>query len=68
LGGAGAGLAVGELGRSIIAQVYPDIPFQAPWWALLAAPTIALTTAVLFTVAPARRAARLDPVQALSRR
>ena len=67
-GGAAAGLAVGELGRSIVAQVYPAIPFQAPWWALIAAPAIALVTAVLFTVAPARRAARLDPVQALSRR
>jgi putative ABC transport system permease protein len=67
-GGAAAGLAVGELGRSVIAQLYPAIPFQAPWWALLAAPAIALTTAVLFTVAPARRAALLDPVQALSRR
>lgn len=67
-GGAAAGLAVGELGRSIVAQVYPAIPFQAPWWALVAAPAIALVTAVLFTVAPARRAARLDPVQALSRR
>ncbi len=67
-GGAAAGLAVGELGRSVIAQLYPAIPFQAPWWALVAAPAIALTTAVLFTVAPARRAALLDPVQALSRR
>lgn len=67
-GGAAAGLAVGELGRSIVAQVYPAIPFQAPWWALVAAPATALITAVLFAVAPARRAARLDPVQALSRR
>jgi len=67
-GGAAAGLAVGELGRSIVAQIYPAIPFQAPWWALIAAPAIALITAVLFTVAPARRAAMLDPVQALSRR
>ena len=67
-GGAAAGLAVGELGRSIIAQMYPAIPFQAPWWALVAAPATALVTAVLFTVAPARRAAMLDPVQALSRR
>ena len=67
-GGAAAGLAAGELGRSIVAQVYPAIPFQAPWWALVAAPATALVTAVLFTVAPARRAARLDPVQALSRR
>ena len=66
--GAAAGLAAGELGRSVIAQVYPAIPFQAPWWALVAAPSIALVTAVLFTLAPARRAARLDPVQALSRR
>jgi putative ABC transport system permease protein len=67
-GGAAAGLAVGELGRSIVAQVYPAIPFQAPWWALVAAPATAVITAVLFTVAPARRAAMLDPVQALSRR
>ncbi|MDP2639268.1 MAG: ABC transporter permease [Betaproteobacteria bacterium] len=68
LGGAVAGLAVGELGRSFAVQMYPAIPFQAPWWALAAAPATALLTAVLFTVAPARRAARLDPVQALSRR
>lgn len=67
-GGAAAGLGVGEFGRSIVAQVYPAIPFQAPWWALAAAPATALITAVLFTVAPARRAAMLDPVQALSRR
>ncbi len=68
LGGAACGLAAGELGRHIVVQMYPAIPFQAPWWALLAAPATALVTAVLFTVAPARRAAMLDPVQALSRR
>ena len=68
IGGAAAGLVVGELGRSLAVQMYPTIPFQAPWWALLAAPATAVITAVLFTLAPARRAARLDPVQALSRR
>jgi len=68
IGGAAAGLAVGELGSSLAVQMYPTIPFQAPWWALLAAPATAVITAVLFTLAPARRAARLDPVQALSRR
>ncbi len=68
LGGAIVGLIAGELGRSIVVQMYPAIPFQAPWWALLAAPATAVVTAVLFTVAPARRAAMLDPVQALSRR
>ncbi len=35
---------------------------------ILAAPATAVLTAVVFSVAPARRAARLDPVQALSNR
>jgi putative ABC transport system permease protein len=68
LGGAIVGLAVGEAARALISQFYPDIPFTAPWWALIAAPGTAIGTAVIFTLAPARRAARLDPVQALSRR
>jgi len=68
IAGAVLGLAVGQLASHIARQLYPDIPFQAPWWALIAAPAVAMATAVLFTVAPARRAAQLDPVQALSRR
>jgi len=68
LGGAGCGLAVGKLGQLAIAQLYPNIPFTPPWWALIAAPATAIVTAVLFSVLPARRAARLDPVQALSKR
>jgi len=67
-GGAAVGVAVGQLARNFAVQLYPNIPFQAPWWALLAAPTTAIVTAVLFTVVPARRAAQMDPVQALSRR
>lgn len=68
LGGAAVGLVVGQLARNVALHLYPAIPFQAPWWALLAAPATAVITAVLFTVVPARHAARLDPVQALSRR
>jgi putative ABC transport system permease protein len=68
IGGAAVGLVVGQLGSNLAVQLYPAIPFQAPWWALVAAPATAVITAVLFTVVPARRAARLDPVQALSRR
>ena len=67
-GGAAVGLAVGEAGRIVAAQLYSAIPFTTPWWALLAAPLTAIATAVFFTVVPARRAATLDPVQALSRR
>ena len=66
--GGAIGVAVGQLGRQLATQLFPTIPFQAPWWALIAAPAIAVITAVLFTVVPARRAAQLDPVQALSRR
>jgi putative ABC transport system permease protein len=66
--GAGAGLAVGELGSRLIGYAYPVLPMGAPWWAYLAATGVALLTGTLFAVLPARRAARLDPVQALARR
>jgi putative ABC transport system permease protein len=68
LGGAALGLAAGELGRFALSQALPSIPFAAPPWALAAAPAVALLTAIAFAVTPARRAARLDPVRALSRR
>jgi len=68
LGGAVLGLAVGKFGQFVIGQIYPNIPFTPPWWALVAAPLTAIATSVLFSIAPARRAARLDPVQALSKR
>jgi putative ABC transport system permease protein len=35
---------------------------------VLAAPLTAIVTSVLFTVLPAKRAAQLDPVMALSKR
>ncbi|MCG6953181.1 MAG: ABC transporter permease [Betaproteobacteria bacterium] len=68
LGGAALGLAAGKLGQVVIGQIVPSVPFTAPWWALVAAPLTAIVTSVLFAVMPARRAARLDPVQALSKR
>jgi len=68
LGGGAVGLVAGKLGQMAIGQLYPTIPFTAPWWAVIAAPLTAVATAVLFSVAPARRAAKLDPVLALSRR
>jgi putative ABC transport system permease protein len=68
LGGAALGLAAGKAGQLVVGQIFPAIPFTPPWWALIAAPLTAIGTAVVFAIAPARRAARLDPVQALSRR
>ena len=68
LGGAALGLAAGKLGQLLIGHIYPAIPFTPPLWALAAAPAVAIATSILFAVAPARQAARLDPVRALSRR
>jgi putative ABC transport system permease protein len=68
LGGAALGLAAARLGQLLLVQIFPNIPFTPPWWALLAAPLTAVATAIAFTVAPARRAAKLDPVAALSKR
>jgi len=66
--GALLGLALGVLGTWGIRQLYPILPVVAPAWAVLAALLTAAITSVVFTLLPARRAARLDPVLALSRR
>ncbi|NOT18908.1 MAG: FtsX-like permease family protein [Sideroxydans sp.] len=63
-----AGLVLGYVGSTIIGQVYPSLPVSPPWWAVIAACGTALGTGILFSVWPARRAARLDPVAALAGR
>ncbi len=66
--GALAGWLLGEAAVFAIGYLYPVLPVAAPWWAVAAALATALVTGVAFSVLPARRAARLDPVAALSRR
>lgn len=66
--GALAGLAVGQLGTLMIRHAFPILPAFAPLWANLMAVLVALLTGWVFGLIPARRAARLDPVRALSRR
>lgn len=63
-----AGLILGEAGVLVVARLYPSLPVIAPWWAVLAAIFTSLGTGILFSVWPARRAARLDPVAALAGR
>ena len=64
--GACFGVAVGVTGNLVIGHFYPDLSLGAPWWAVTAAVGIAVSTGTAFGALPARRAAKLDPVLALS--
>lgn len=66
--GALLGFLIGEAGSWFVGRLYPALPVGTPWWAIVAALTVALLTGVVFSLLPARRAARFDPVRALSRR
>jgi len=68
LAGALVGFVLGHLGAAVIRHMYPTFPAYPPDWAVLAGLATALVTGILFGVLPARRAARLDPVQALAKR
>jgi putative ABC transport system permease protein len=63
--GALTGYGLGLLGAFVLRFLYPAFPAYPPDWAVVAALATALTTGLLFGIMPARRAARLDPVQAL---
>ena len=62
------GLIIGQIGIFVIGQIYPALPISAPWWAIFAALGTSLGTGILFSVWPAKSAAKLDPVRALAGR
>jgi putative ABC transport system permease protein len=66
--GAAAGLGFSVLGLLLLERLFPDFPLTPPAWAPFAAITVSVITGLVFGLLPARRAARLDPVQALSGR
>ncbi|MDH5258164.1 MAG: ABC transporter permease [Gammaproteobacteria bacterium] len=66
--GAVVGVFLGYAGSSGLTQAFPDVNFSAPWWASFAAISVAILSGIIFGVSPANRAAKLDPVQALSGR
>lgn len=66
--GAALGLVLAYAGTRGLVGMFPGFPVQAPLWALGAATGIAILTGLVFGVLPAKRAARLDPVTALSGR
>ena len=62
------GLAIGLAGSRLARSLYPELSAGPPSWAMIAALGTALATGLIFSLLPARRAARLDPIQALGRR
>jgi putative ABC transport system permease protein len=61
------GVLLAALLTALARRLYPDFPMQPPPWALPAAMVVSLSVGILFGVLPARRAARLDPIMALTR-
>jgi len=66
--GAAFGLILAFFGTWGLARAFPSFPIKVPFWAVGAATGVSLLTGLVFGVLPARRAAKLDPVQALYRR
>jgi len=62
------GILVGEAGVAVLRVVYPSFPAFVPNWTLAAALIAAVATGAVFSLLPSRRAAMLDPIQALARR
>ena len=66
--GAIVGIILGYLGSLGLRLAYPQLPAYPPIWASLAAIATALITGIAASILPAGKAARLNPVLALSRR
>ncbi|MCK4841579.1 MAG: ABC transporter permease [Methylococcales bacterium] len=66
--GALVGLFLGKMTLFVLQTIYPDFPVFLPTWAVFAALFVALLTALIFGVLPARKAASMDPVIALNKK
>jgi len=64
--GSACGIAVGYSLAFALSRAWPFLNFTAPPWAALSGVGIALVCGIAFGIMPARRAAQLDPVLALS--
>ena len=66
--GALLGVILSETALFIGRVIFPDIGFHTPLWAMVMSVVIAIVTSVLFAWGPSRRAARMEPVNALQGR
>jgi putative ABC transport system permease protein len=66
--GALVGIAIGLGGIIALKIAFPVLDFAAPPWASASAVGVAIASGLVFGIMPARRAAGLDPVNALQQR
>lgn len=66
--GAAVGLSIGTAGIVLLKTLFPVLDFAAPVWASASAVAVACASGLVFGILPARRAAALDPVNALMKR
>jgi putative ABC transport system permease protein len=62
------GIVIGQLGSWSIRAALPDLEAYPPTWAIFISFFIAVFTGAIFSLLPARKASKLDPVLALARR
>jgi putative ABC transport system permease protein len=62
-----AGLAGGFGAGRLLQHIVPELPAAPPGWAVVSAVLVSVSVGVLFGSLPARKAANLDPVEALMR-
>ena len=67
LAGAAIGVLLGFAGATALRAMFPELPAYPPPWAVMAGLATAMLTGIGFGILPARRAAHLNPVQALAR-
>jgi len=64
--GAAFGLLLGKFATIVIQHAYPAFPAGTPLWAVTGATLVSVTTGLVFGAMPARRAAQLNPIDALA--
>jgi putative ABC transport system permease protein len=60
-----AGLVLGAGGAQLLTMAVPHLPVHTPWSYVVAAEVLAVVIGLVAGVVPARRAAKMDPVEAL---